>query len=120
MVEIRYGDQGDELRGIPPDTALKYTLELLDYTKGKESWAMSVDERIELMAKKKAQGNEYLKRQRLDKALVRYKEAFLIFRYMQQLTEQQVAHFLFSSQTMRNLSLKVGFQTRLSKCRHSK
>jgi len=85
-----YGEKGDNSRGIIPDVALKYTLELLDFKKGKESWAMTIDERILFMEQKKLQGNEYLKLQRIDRALARYKEAFLVFRYLKHLTQEQV------------------------------
>ncbi len=86
---FRYGAEGDDSRGILPDTALKYTLELLDFVKGKESWAMNIDERILFMQKKKIQGNEYLKHQRIERALDRYKEASLIFRYTKHLSQEQ-------------------------------
>jgi len=54
-----YGEQGNEKKAVPPNTDLVYTVELIDFEKGKESWEMNQDEKLASGTKTKNQGNTF-------------------------------------------------------------
>lgn len=68
-----YGSSGNPTLNIPPNARLSYTIELVDFTKRKEPWAMSSPERIEQSTLAKNQGNEFLAQGRTSMAIKRYK-----------------------------------------------
>ncbi len=56
-----FGEKGDAARGVPPNTTIQYTVELLDFAKEKESWDMSPEEKMEAALKRKDDGNDLFK-----------------------------------------------------------
>jgi hypothetical protein len=54
-----YGSKGKPEWGITATTPIIFTIHLLDFTKGKGTYEMDIDEKAALMKKKKDQGNEH-------------------------------------------------------------
>src|SRR5690606_38024065 len=56
-----YGDAGDESKGVTPGSKLVYELELVDFTKEKQSWELNTEEKFAACEKAKTEGNELFK-----------------------------------------------------------
>ncbi|KAJ8644726.1 hypothetical protein MRB53_006474 [Persea americana] len=64
-----------DLAVVPPLSTLYYEVELVAFTKVKESWDMEPEEKIEYAAKRKQEGNAYFKDGKYQRASLRYEMA---------------------------------------------
>lgn len=64
-----------ELAVVPPNSTLYYEAELVSFDKGKESWDMNTEEKIEAAGKKKEEGNVLFKAGKYARASKRYEKA---------------------------------------------
>ncbi|XP_071721518.1 peptidyl-prolyl cis-trans isomerase FKBP62-like [Rutidosis leptorrhynchoides] len=64
-----------ELAVVPPNSTVKYEIELVSFVKGKESSYMTTLEKIEAADKKKEEGDTYFKAGKYLKAAKRYEKA---------------------------------------------
>jgi len=60
---------------IAPGTAIQYSLELKKMDKGKETWDMSKEEKVEAAVKAKEEGNAFFKSARYHRAQKKYEKA---------------------------------------------
>ncbi|KAF9614383.1 hypothetical protein IFM89_018282 [Coptis chinensis] len=72
--EYGFGDSKTEAKStvIPARSTLYYEVEMLGFTKVKESWDMEADEKLEYAAKRKEEGNSYFKAGKYSRAGLRY------------------------------------------------
>ena len=73
--DYAYGATGNERYGIGPNSDLEYEVELVDFTKAKEPWAMTSSERLENSARVKDEGNRFFAEGRVSMAVRRYKRS---------------------------------------------
>uniref|UniRef100_A0A2P2PIR3 peptidylprolyl isomerase n=1 Tax=Rhizophora mucronata TaxID=61149 RepID=A0A2P2PIR3_RHIMU len=64
-----------ELAIIPANSTLQYEVEMISFTKEKESWEMNTQEKIEAAGKKKEEGNVLFKAGKYERASRRYEKA---------------------------------------------
>lgn len=66
---------------VPENTSLQYTVELVDFEKGKETWSLSTEEKIETAKTSKEEGNKFFNDGKLKLAQKRYKRALSCIEY---------------------------------------
>lgn len=69
-----YGLQGDTEKAVPPSTDLTYEVTLRSFEKGKESWELSQDEKIEQSELFKTKGTDFFKAGKFKMAVRYYKK----------------------------------------------
>ena len=70
---LAFGEAG--LPGkVPPQAVVVFTVELHSFTKGKESWELTLGDKLELAAKRKGLGNSAFKAGRYMRAQRMYKK----------------------------------------------
>jgi FK506-binding protein 4/5 len=91
MVKPAYGfrSEGHAEMKVPPNANLVYEVTLVDFTKGKESWDMSFEEKLQYMRHRKEQGTALFKRNRVEEARLRYDAGLKIVRYDGDLSAEQ-------------------------------
>ncbi|OWA53098.1 Peptidyl-prolyl cis-trans isomerase FKBP4 [Hypsibius exemplaris] len=67
-----FGKAGKPEWGIPPDAEVKYDVTLVSFEKAKETWSMSVDEKLEAAEQAKEKGTEYFTKGHLKSAAKLY------------------------------------------------
>jgi len=70
-----YGEKGDPSKGVPPNAAVQYEVELVDFVKEKESWDMTPEEKWTAAQKRKNDGNDLFKESKYKRAIKKYKKA---------------------------------------------
>ncbi|CAL9184307.1 unnamed protein product [Musa hybrid cultivar] len=77
--ELGYGKEGNfSFPNVPPMADLVYEVELIGYDEAKEGKArsdMTVEERIEAAERRKAEGNDYFKENKVEEAMQQYEMA---------------------------------------------
>ncbi|GJN23438.1 hypothetical protein PR202_gb11087 [Eleusine coracana subsp. coracana] len=83
-VKFEYGFGNTEVQrqfiAVPPCSTLIYEVELIDFTKEKESWEMSPDEKLEAGEKLKVAGNDLFKIEKFERAAKKYSKVVQVFR----------------------------------------
>ncbi|CAL4918844.1 unnamed protein product [Urochloa decumbens] len=78
-VKFEYGfgntEEQRQLIMVPPFSTLIYEVELIDFTKEKESWEMSAHEKLEAAEKSKVAGNDLFKIGKFQRAAKKYSKA---------------------------------------------
>ncbi|OEL34485.1 Peptidyl-prolyl cis-trans isomerase FKBP62 [Dichanthelium oligosanthes] len=78
-VQFEYGFGNTEVQRqlitVPPCSTLIYEVELIDFTKEKESWEMSANEKLEAAEKSKVAGNVLFKIGKFQRAAKKYSKA---------------------------------------------
>lgn len=87
--EYAYGPEGCKNPPIPGNAPITYEVELLSFEKGKDTWEMSVKEKLELLQKVKAQGTAFFKTGNTHKAAQRYEAALKFFEHDRSLKEDE-------------------------------
>ncbi|GJM96488.1 hypothetical protein PR202_ga13327 [Eleusine coracana subsp. coracana] len=81
-VKFEYGFGNTEVQrqfiAVPPCSTLIYEVELIDFTKEKESWEMSPDEKLEAGEKLKVAGNDLFKIEKFQRAAKKYSKVLEI------------------------------------------
>ncbi|CAH2007241.1 unnamed protein product [Acanthoscelides obtectus] len=85
--QYAYGDKGCPELGIPPNATLEYTVEMKNFEKIKDSWALDDEERIEQCKLFKEKGTNYFKAGKFQLALKLYKR---IVSYLEHSSEKDV------------------------------
>jgi len=104
-----YGASGHAGLKIPPQAHLVYEIELVDFSKGMETWQMNFEQKLEAATHKKDQGNTLFKADRVQEALARYDGAIRFFQYEGSLEEDQKT---------RVKNLKVTAHSNKAACKH--
>ncbi|KAK9664517.1 hypothetical protein RND81_14G047800 [Saponaria officinalis] len=81
--EYAFGASGSiqELATVPPNATVFYEIEMVSFTKEKESWDMNTPEKIEAATKKKEEGNTLFKAGKYERASKRYEKAVKYIEY---------------------------------------
>jgi len=69
-----YGEEGNSELGIPPNAELKYIVELLKFTKGKEAWSLDGIQKMECARDFKAKGTKFFQDKKYKLAHRNYKK----------------------------------------------
>lgn len=72
---MAFGAEGNTQFGIPPDATIEYEVTLKSFENIKESWEMETSEKIEQAEICKAKGTEFLKAEKYQTALGKYRRA---------------------------------------------
>ncbi|XP_068647874.1 peptidyl-prolyl cis-trans isomerase FKBP65-like [Aristolochia californica] len=78
-----------ELAVVPPNSNLYYEIEMVNFTKVKESWDMNPEEKIEYAGKRKEEGNTYFKAGNHKRASLRYDMAAKYVEFDSTFNEEQ-------------------------------
>ncbi|KAJ4841871.1 Peptidyl-prolyl cis-trans isomerase fkbp65 [Turnera subulata] len=85
IIQPEYGfgasETKQELANVPANATLYYEIEMISFTKEKESWDMNTQEKIEAAGKKKEEGNALFKTGKYDRASRRYEKAVNFIEY---------------------------------------
>ncbi|XP_021273510.1 peptidyl-prolyl cis-trans isomerase FKBP62-like [Herrania umbratica] len=74
---------------VPPNSTVYYEVELVSFVKGKESWDMNTQEKIEAAGKKKEEGNVLFKAGKYVRASKRYEKAVKCIEYDSSFSEEE-------------------------------
>eukprot|EP00249_Psilotum_nudum_P018292 c26731_g1_i3 orf=565-2328(-) len=92
-VSPEYGFGGEEVKQelavVPPNSTLIYEVELVSFTKDKESWDMDTPEKLEAAAKKKEDGNVLYKIGKYVRAAKKYEKAAKYIEYDTSFSDEQ-------------------------------
>jgi len=69
-----YGKEGNSKFNIPPNAHLKYDVTLKSFQKGKETWEMDADEKLQQAEITKEKGTKYFKEEKYTLATKQYKK----------------------------------------------
>jgi len=69
-----FGEQGNQEKGVPPNATLQYDIEMVSFVKEKESWDMNGEEKVEAALKRKDQGNDLFKNNKVNRPTKNYKK----------------------------------------------
>ncbi|KDP32575.1 hypothetical protein JCGZ_13125 [Jatropha curcas] len=78
-----------ELASIPANSTLYYEVEMISFTKEKESWEMNTQEKIEAAGKKKEEGNALFKAGKYERASRRYEKAVSFIEYDSSFSDEE-------------------------------
>lgn len=78
-----------ELATVPANSTVYYEVEMVSFTKEKESWDMNTPEKIEAAAKKKEEGNALFKARKYERASKRYEKAAKFIEYDSTFSEEE-------------------------------
>ncbi|OMO78130.1 hypothetical protein CCACVL1_14645 [Corchorus capsularis] len=89
--EYAFGSSGSqqELAFVPADSTVFYEVEMVSFTKEKESWDMNTKEKIEAAGKKKEEGNALFKVGKYVRASKRYEKAVKYIEYDSSFGEEE-------------------------------
>ncbi|KAL9237859.1 hypothetical protein vseg_012357 [Gypsophila vaccaria] len=92
--EYAFGAAGStqELAAVPSNATIYYDIELVSFTKEKESWDMSTPEKIEAATKKKEEGNALFKAGKYERASKRYEKAVSYIEYDTSFEDEEKKH----------------------------
>ncbi|OAY51239.1 peptidyl-prolyl cis-trans isomerase FKBP62 [Manihot esculenta] len=78
-----------ELATVPANSTVYYEVEMISFTKEKESWEMNTQEKIEAAGKKKEEGNIFFKAGKYERASRRYEKAVNFIEYDSSFSEEE-------------------------------
>lgn len=78
-----------DLAVVPANSTVYYEVELLSFVKGKESWEMNNQEKIEAAARKKEEGNAAFKAGKYVRASKRYEKAVRFIEYDSSFSDEE-------------------------------
>ncbi len=87
--DYAYGEKGNSEKNVPPNTALTYEIELVDFTKEKPAWEMTNEEKLENSTKTKDAGNELFKQGKFGRAVNKYKKAMKVINIEHSMSDEQ-------------------------------
>ncbi|XP_030507445.2 70 kDa peptidyl-prolyl isomerase isoform X2 [Cannabis sativa] len=102
-------DSSQDLAVVPANSVVYYEVELVSFVKGKESWDMNTQEKIEAAGKKKEEGNALFKAGKYERASKRYEKAVSFVEYDSTFTdeEKQQAKVLKITCNLNNAACKL-------------
>lgn len=112
-IQPEYGfgpsESQQELATVPANSTLIYEVEMVSFTKEKESWDMNTPEKIEAAGKKKEEGNVLFKAGKYTRASKRYEKAVKYIEYDSafQDEEKQQAKVLKITCNLNNAACKL-------------
>jgi len=86
-----FGEKGHAEKHVPPHTRVQYDIELVEFVKEKESWDMNAEEKFEAAVNRKNEGNELFKKNKVQRALKKYKKAVTILDSESGMSDQEKA-----------------------------
>lgn len=78
-----------DLATVPVNATVYYEVEMISFTKEKESWDMNTQEKIEAAGKKKEEGNAWFKAGKYERASRRYEKAAKFIEYDSSFTDEE-------------------------------
>ncbi|XP_011000006.1 PREDICTED: peptidyl-prolyl cis-trans isomerase FKBP62-like isoform X2 [Populus euphratica] len=78
-----------DLATVPVNATAYYEVEMISFTKEKESWDMNTQEKIEAAGKKKEEGNAWFKAGKYERASRRYEKAAKFIEYDSSFTDEE-------------------------------
>ncbi|KAB5527590.1 hypothetical protein DKX38_021437 [Salix brachista] len=78
-----------DLATVPVNATVYYEVEMISFTKEKESWDMNTQEKIEAGGKKKEEGNAWFKAGKYERASRRYEKAAKFIEYDSSFTDEE-------------------------------
>ncbi|CAK7348930.1 unnamed protein product [Dovyalis caffra] len=78
-----------DLASVPANATVYYEVEMISFTKEKESWDMNTQEKIEAAGKKKEEGNALFKAGKYERASRRYEKAANFIEYDTSFTDEE-------------------------------
>lgn len=78
-----------DLATVPVNATVHYEVEMISFTKEKESWDMNTQEKIEAAGKKKEEGNAWFKAGKYERASRRYEKAAKFIEYDSSFTDEE-------------------------------
>lgn len=78
-----------DLATVPVNATVHYEVEMISFTKEKESWDMNTQEKIEAAGKKKEEGNAWFKAGKYERASRRYEKAAKFIEYDTSFTDEE-------------------------------
>lgn len=78
-----------DLATVPVNATVHYEVEMISFTKEKESWDMNTQEKIEAAWKKKEEGNAWFKAGKYERASRRYEKAAKFIEYDSSFTDEE-------------------------------
>ncbi|KAJ6680391.1 PEPTIDYL-PROLYL CIS-TRANS ISOMERASE [Salix purpurea] len=78
-----------DLATVPVNATVYYEVEMISFTKEKESWDMNTQEKIEAAGKKKEEGNAWFKAGKYERASRRYEQAAKFIEYDSSFTDEE-------------------------------
>ncbi|KAJ6319613.1 hypothetical protein OIU78_015095 [Salix suchowensis] len=78
-----------DLATVPDNATVYYEVEMISFTKEKESWDMNTQEKIEAAGKKKEEGNAWFKAGNYERASRRYEKAAKFIEYDSSFTDEE-------------------------------
>ncbi|KAM6553505.1 hypothetical protein CsatB_014267 [Cannabis sativa] len=102
-------DSSQDLAVVPANSVVYYEVELVSFVKGKESWDMNTQEKIEAAGKKKEEGNALFKAGKYERASKRYEKAVGFVEYDSSFSdeEKQQAKVLKITCNLNNAACKL-------------
>ncbi|CAK7348102.1 unnamed protein product [Dovyalis caffra] len=79
----------EDLATVPANATVYYEVEMISFTKEKESWDMNTQEKIEAAGKKKEEGNELFRAGKYERASRRYEKAANFIEYDSSFTDEE-------------------------------
>ncbi|CAN6456364.1 unnamed protein product [Victoria cruziana] len=109
--EYGYGDTPYEakLAVVPAHSTLYFEVEMVDFTKVKESWNMEPEEKIEYAGRRKEEGNAYFKAGKYVRASLRYDMAVKYVEFESTFSEEQkkIGKFFKVTCSLNNAACKL-------------
>ncbi|KAJ8755324.1 hypothetical protein K2173_019122 [Erythroxylum novogranatense] len=78
-----------ELAVVPANSTVYYEVEMISFTKEKESWDMNTQEKIEAASRKKEEGNVLFKAGKYERASKRYEKAVNLIEYDSSFSDEE-------------------------------
>ncbi|KAM6542658.1 hypothetical protein CsatB_007105 [Cannabis sativa] len=102
-------DSSQDLAVVLANSVVYYEIELVSFVKGKESWDMNTQEKIEAAGKKKEEGNALFKAGKYERASKRYEKAVSFVKYDSSFSdeEKQQAKVLKMTCNLNNAACKL-------------
>lgn len=84
-----FGTTGSTQFNIPPDATVEYEVTLKSFENAKESWEMDIDEKLEQAEISKAKGTAFLKEEKYQLALGKYRRIVSLLEHEDSLKEEE-------------------------------
>ncbi|XP_049931515.1 peptidyl-prolyl cis-trans isomerase FKBP65-like isoform X2 [Nymphaea colorata] len=98
-----------KLAVVPAHSTLYYEVEMVDFTKVKESWDMEPEEKIEYAGRRKEEGNAYFKAGKYERASLRFDMAVKYVEFESTFSEEQkkIGKFFKVTCSLNNAACKL-------------
>jgi len=73
--KLAFGEKGDSSLGVPPNTVVYYEIHIHDFEEPPKAWKLKGDEKLKVAEKRKTEGSELFKQNKIPRALKKYKAA---------------------------------------------